>query len=285
MLNESELDIGSVKVIHTILHPTFQLAVRDNIIRNNPTDGVLAELCKKTGKKKGARHAMTLEQQRAFMSYTADHPIYCRWMPLFTVLLGTGCRIGEVLGLRWEDVDMEKRMISINHTVSYVAKDVDKKAEFIVSRPKTEAGIRTIPMMDAVLDAFQEEYEFQKENGIKSPIIGGMTGFVFCNRRGNIHNPRRVNVIINEIRKHYNDEEGINAQKENRQPVLLPYFTCHHLRHTFCTRLCECETNMKVIQDVMGHSDITTTMNIYAEVTDSKKKEAIENLSMKLDVF
>lgn len=90
---------------------------------------------------------------------------------------------------------------------------------------------------------------------------------------------------IKRILENYNAEEVINAKKERRQPVIIPNFSCHHLRHTFCTRFCEKETNVKVIQAVMGHANIETTMDIYAEVTDAKKKEAIENLSHNLDIF
>ena len=73
-------------------------------------------------------------------------------------------------------------------------------------------------------------------------------------------------------------EEQVIARKEKREPIMLPYFSCHTFRHTFCTRFCENETNIKVIQAVMGHSDIKTTMDIYAEVTEAKKKESMENL-------
>ena len=71
---------------------------------------------------------------------------------------------------------------------------------------------------------------------------------------------------------------------KNLDLVVLPEFSCHHLRHTFCTRLCEHETNLKVIQDIMGHRNIETTMDIYAEATDQKKQESFNNLS-KLDIF
>ena len=64
--------------------------------------------------------------------------------------------------------------------------------------------------------------------------------------------------------------------------MLLPDFTAHNLRHTFCTRLCENETNLKVIQSIMGHADISTTMNIYAEATDDKKQEIVANLQGKI---
>lgn len=284
LLNECKLQANTVDTIHTILHPTFQLAVRDDIIRNNPASGVMAEIKKKAGKNKGIRHALTLEQQRAFMNYTSNSPIYCHWLPLFTVLLGTGCRIGEIIGLRWEDLDYDNRLININHAVTYYARE-GRKSYFAVSLPKTQAGIRTVPMMDAVYKAFQEEYEVQKENGFNSTVIDGMTGYIFCNRFGNIHNPQTVNRTIKRILENHNREEVIKAKKERRQPIIIPSFSCHHLRHTFCTRFCEHETNIKVIQAVMGHANIETTMDIYAEVTDLKKSEAIENLSHKLDIF
>lgn len=287
LLNEKGLQANTVDTIHTILHPTFQLAVRDDIIRKNPSDGVMAEIKKKAGKNKGIRHALTIQQQRAFLNYIANEPVFSHWLPLFTVLLGTGCRIGEVIGLRWQDVDYENRIININHSVVYyaVAGAPTKKSVFQVSLPKTDAGIRDVPMMDEVYEALQQEYEYQRENGFNSTTIDGMTGFIFCNRFGNVHNPQTVNRTIKRILENYNAEEVLNAKKERRQPIILPHFSCHHLRHTFCTRLCENESNLKVIQAVMGHANIETTMDIYAEATAEKKKEAIENLSKNIKLF
>ena len=92
-----------------------------------------------------------------------------------------------------------------------------------------------------------------------------------------------MNATIRRIRNSYNAEEVLNAKKENREPVILPEFSCHHLRHTFATRLCETETNLKVIQSVMGHASIETTMNIYADATDKKKQESFDELASKLD--
>jgi len=287
LLNDKGLQANTVDTIHTILHPTFQLAVRDDIIRKNPSDGVMAEIKRKAGKNKGIRHALTIQQQRAFLNYIANEPVFEHWLPLFTVLLGTGCRIGEVIGLRWQDVDYENRIININHSVVYyaVAGAPTKKSVFQVSLPKTEAGIRDVPMMDEVYEALQQEYEYQRENGFNSTTIDGMTGFIFCNRFGNVHNPQTVNRTIKRILENYNAKEVLNAKKEKRQPVILPKFSCHHLRHTFCTRLCENESNLKVIQAVMGHANIETTMDIYAEATAEKKKEAIENLSKNIKLF
>ena len=283
LLNDLDVSISTVETIHGLLHPTFNLAVRDDIIRKNPTDGVMAEISKKTDKTSGIRHALTREQQRAFMDYMAKHPVYYHWWPIFTVLLGTGCRIGECLGLRWEDLDFEKRLISVNHSIVYRYSTQQKNTTVNVSLPKTEAGIREIPMLPVVKDAFDMEKEDQAVSGGNTQVIDGMSGFIFCNRFHKVHNPQTVNDTIRRICKNYNAEEALNAKKEKREAILLPDFSCHHLRHTFATRLCETETNLKVIQDIMGHKDIQTTMNIYAEATRVLKRKSFENLALKLD--
>lgn len=285
LLNQMEISLGTLDSIHCLLHPTFQLAVRDEIIRKNPTDGVMKEISRESGKNRGVRHALTVQQQRVFMEYIANHPIYFHWWPMFTILLGTGCRIGEALGLRWQDLDFENRVISINHSLVYYQTRDSKKCMLRVSLPKTEAGIRTIPMLDIVKDAFEMLYEEQEENGFNETEIDGMKGFVFCNRFGGVPNPQTVNHTIKRILNQYNADEVVRAKKERREPIILPDFSCHHLRHTFCTRLCEHETNLKVIQVIMGHKNIETTMDIYAEATEEKKQESFENLAANLDIF
>lgn len=285
LLNNQGISLGTLDSVHCLLHPTFQLAVRDEIIRKNPTDGVMKEISKESGKNRGVRHALTIEQQRCFMEYIANHPVYYHWWPMFTVLLGTGCRIGEALGLRWQDVDFDNRTISVNHSLVYYPANGSNKCVLRVSLPKTDAGIRSIPMLDIVKDAFEMLYEEQKEYGFNETEIDGMTGFIFCNRFGSVPNPQTVNRTIKRVANSYNAEEIVKAKKERRDPVILPDFSCHHLRHTFCTRLCENETNLKVIQSIMGHKNIETTLDVYAEATEKKKQESFENLAVKLDIF
>ena len=284
MLNEEELALSTLDVINTLLHPTFQLAVRDEIIRKNTSDGVMKEICRESDKPRGMRRALTLEQQRAFMGYIANHPVYYHWWSLFTVLLGTGCRIGEALGLRWDDLDFENRVININHSMVYYPVGESRTSVQKISKPKTEAGIRTVPMLDMVYDAFMFKREEQEENGFNQTVIDGMSGFIFINRNGGVPNPQTINRTIKRIAHSYNSEEVVQAKKERREPIILPDFSCHHLRHTFCTRLCEHETNLKVIQAIMGHRNIETTMDVYAEATERKKQQTFENLS-KLDIF
>ena len=281
------IKVNTLESIHTVIHPTLQLAVRDNIIRINPSNEVMAEIKKKNVKKHPSlRHALTLEEQVAFIKYVTTNPVHHRWGPLFTVMLGTGCRVGEIIGLRWKDLDMKNRMISINHSVTYYPRsEKSYKCEFEVSLPKTEAGIRTVPMLDEVYEAFLEERKYQEKEGFCEVELDGMTGFIFRNRFGELHNPAAINRAIKRIVENYNAEEIVNAEKQKRKAIIVPKFSCHILRHTFCTRFCENETNIKVIQSVMGHADIQTTYDIYAEVTDLKKKESFENLAKNLKIF
>ena len=140
------------------------------ITRKNPSDGVIAEVKKRQGRKQKVQRALTMEQQTELLNYVTDHPLYDIWRPLFTVLLGTGCRIGEICGLRWQDVDMEKRIIDINHSMTYFrrGKQAPYTFEFKFEPPKTKAGIRKIPMLDDVYEVLKEVYDYQKENGFTS---------------------------------------------------------------------------------------------------------------------
>jgi integrase len=286
LLNEKGLNINTLESINTVLRPSFQLAVRDDIIRKNPIDGAYTEIRKRNGGSRKTRRALTLDQQRAFMNYVAENPFFYHWYPFFTFLLGTGCRIGEAIGMRWEDVDMDKRIISVNHSLTYYARHEDSyKCEFRVSLPKTDAGIRSIPMMQPVYDVLKDEYERQTEEGFCKEYVDGMTGFIFTNRFGMPHNPQAVNRAIKRIVDAHNAEEEVKAKKEKREPIIIPRFSCHIFRHTFASRFCENETNVKIIQEVMGHADISTTMNIYAEVSNDVTKASLENLAKNLDVF
>lgn len=286
-LIDKGIKVKSVESLHCVLHPAFDMAVRDDIIRKNPSDGVLSEVRKRQGRKMKVQCALTLEQQRELLDYVTGHPLYDYWRPLFTVLLGTGCRIGEICGLRWQDVDMENHVIDINHSMTYFRRG--KKApytlEFKAGPPKTKAGIRKIPMLDAVYEVLKELYDERKKNGISPLVVDGMTDFIFINKVGSLYKHSAIDHSIRRIVNNHNAEEEVRAKKEHREPIMLPFFSCHTFRHTFCTRFCENETNVKVIQTVMGHADINTTMDIYAEVTEMKKKEAMENLSKNLRIF
>ncbi len=283
LLVDRGLSITSVKRVHELLQPAFDLGVRDELIRHNPCKGTIKALIRDTGARPNKRFALTNEQQTAFINYMVGSPVFTRWTSLLVFLFGTGCRIGEVVGIRWEDIDFEKKRISINHTLSYrPCVDNDKKCIFMVDPPKSDAGNRMIPMTTDVYETMKHEYEVQQENGFNDLQVDGMSGFVFSNRFGNLYTLNAVNKAIQSIRTAYNEEEMFSAIKEKREPVLIPHFSCHVIRHTFATRLCEVESNLKVIQTIMGHSDIRTTMEIYAEATEAGMEEAMDRLSEKM---
>ena len=272
---------NSMEVIHTLLHPVFAMAVRDGMIRANPTDGVMTEIKKSHDWEKPKRHALTEPQQNAFIDYITDHNVYGHWRPIFTVFLGTGCRVGELTGLRWEDCDFENGIITIDHNLIYRQQD-SGRCEFHVTTPKTKSGVRIIPMLEPVREALLLLKKEQEKKDFVQPVVDGYTNFVFLNRYNNVFGAHEFNRAIARILRDYNKDENALAERDCRSPVLLPHFTVHSLRHTFCTRFCENETNLKVIQEIMGHADITTTMDIYNEATREKKMESFANLEGKI---
>ena len=284
LLREHSFRSSTMETIHSLLHPVFTLAIRNNLIRSNPSDGVLADIKKGNKWERHKKHALTEAQQTAFMQFVANSVRYRQWGPLFTVMLGTGCRVGEVIGLRWEDCDFAEETISINHSLLYRKKEPGGACEFLVSTPKTEAGIRVIPMAAEVKRALECERELQAEVGASDIVIDGYSNFIFTSQTGGILSPHTVNRAIERIRTAYNNQETDLANQEQREPQLLPHFSAHTLRHTFCTRFCEHETNLKVIQEIMGHASITTTMDVYNEATLEQKIASFKRLEGKFKI-
>ena len=132
-------------------------------------------------------------------------------------------------------------------------------------------------MLDFVKEAFKMEKEYQQALGVKCEmVIDGYSDFIFVNRDGGVFYHGTLNKTIRRIIRDCNDEV---LQKGEENPVLLPHFSCHSLRHTFTTRMCEAGVNIKVIQDTLGHADISTTLNIYADVTKELKKAEFAGLN------
>jgi len=283
LIVEKGLKATTVDHVHTILRPAFQMAVRDGLIRLNPTDDVMAEIKRSKFWEKPDRKSLTVKEQQVFMDIFRNNPEFHGWLPLITILLGTGVRIGELLAMSWTDtIEMENRIVHVTRTFS------DRPDEFNVCKKriqstKTEAGTRDIPMVQEVFDAFLMEYEFQKILGFCDEEIDGFKDFIFVSSNQKVLLPGAVNRAIHSAVNWYNAKETKEAAAEGRVPFLLPEdITCHILRHTFCTRLCENESNVKAIQVLMGHKDISTTMDIYADVTREKKQEIMANLEGKI---
>lgn len=282
MADDKILKISTIDTVHNVLHQVFSIAVDDGYIRMNPTDNTLKELKQSHNFQREKRRALTVAEQTLFINYVRLNSTYNHWYPVFAVMLGTGMRVGEVVGLRWCDIDLDKGLIFVNHTLIYYNKG-DSKCSFSINTPKTVAGKRMIPMMDFVKEAFLIEKRYQEQSGVKCSVtIEGYTDFIFVNRFGATQHQGTLNKAIRRIIRDCNDEVLTKAN-EDEEVVLLPPFSCHSLRHTFATRLCETGVNVKVIQDVLGHVDISTTMNIYAEATKELKQKEFNELENYFD--
>jgi len=256
---------------HSIVYQIFENAVMDDLIRVNPAAKAFQNLRKTADLTSSPRDPLTVEQQERFIDYVYHSKKYEKMANLFTVLLGTGMRIGEALGLRWCDCDFGEGVIHVTHALLYKQGE-DGRYRYRITAPKTEAGYRDIPMFTEVEMALRREHD-KKRPKRREFVVDGYKGFVFLNSNGQVYTQAFIYDTIQRITASYNAEENARALEEDRKPNLLPKMSAHILRHTYCTRMCEQNTNMKVLQDVMGHRSIRTTMEVYTKAMHDKKME------------
>lgn len=283
-LLDKGLSSGYLHIMNAFLHPAFEMAVDDDLIRKNPCNGIMSKLEKTESVKK---KAMTIDEQRCFLNFMAESERYKTYFPLFTILLGTGLRIGECLGLTWKEVDFKNGLIYVTHTLHYADYGDGQGHQFRITEPKTESGKRTIPMIEDVRKAF---LTIRKTNmmlgGSGDLTVDGYRDFIFLTvKNRGLYTQGTIVEMLKRAVNSYNKQETEQAAKEKREPFLLPHLTPHIMRHTFCTRFCENETNVRVIQEVMGHKDIKVTMNVYSHVTVDKAKECMESMEKKMKVL
>ncbi len=274
---EHSSSIGTIKLLDGVLGGVLRLAVKDGYIRTDPSEGIVKELSVNlpTEKKKKKKHALSKFDQERFMSYLLSDLRFSDYIPIFIFLLGTGVRIGELAALQWSDCDFENMIIHINKTLSY--KNLHGKGyEYLMTSAKSSYGEREIPMFHEVKNILQMLWE----NGHpKSQIeVGGYNNFVFMSSKGLPIKAVNVDRTIDTIVERFNETECKRAMITGEQFVPMQKFSVHILRHTFCTRLCEVENNLKVIQEIMGHSSIAVTTEIYAEATTEQKQKTFNKI-------
>ena len=178
-------------------------------------------------------------------------------------------RVGEVLGLRWEDIDFENNEININHTLLYYDKGKGDGSDYKINPPKTKNSKRTVPMLPIVREALQKEKEFQDLFGIKcESVIDGYTDFVFLNSKGHVWHHKKLNYKLTKIC------EAINAEMQGIGDE-FPHLHNHMLRHTFATRMREAGADMKAVSDMMGHEGILITLKTYTDASREFKNREI----------
>lgn len=275
------LKISTIDNVHTVLHQVLQLAVDDNYVRQNVSDNMLKELKQSHHFEKDHKRGLTIPEQELFLSFLADEKCqFHHWYPIFTVMIGTGMRVGEICGLRWKDIDLKNGLIDVNHTLVYYNHRDENGCYFSINTPKTKAGRRQIPMTAEVKEAFLMEKKYQNLLGISCSVaVDGYADFIFVNRFGNVQHQCTLNRALRRIIRDCNDRQLLRELKE---PILLPSFSCHSLRHTFTTRLVEAGVNIKVIQELCGHSSSDVTLDIYTTVTKELMKREFGNFEEKL---
>ena len=276
LAEEKHVQINTIDSIHTVLHQVLEIAVEDDYLRYNPSDNALKELKKAVNFEVEKRRALTVSEQEIFEAFLRKKGQYHRWYPVFTVMLWTGMRVGEITGLRWCDIDLEEGSINVNHTLVYFDKRAEERCTFAINTTKTKAGERSIPMLPKVKEAFLMEKEYQRECGVKSEsVVDGYRDFIFVNRFGNVQHQGTLNKALRRIIRDCNFEI-LDKNKQN-DVIILPKFSNHSLRHTFTTRMCEAGVNIKAMQEILGHADAETTIDIYAEATKELKKSELIN--------
>ena len=277
---------ATIENIQTILHPVFQRAIDDGYIYRNPTQNIIPELKNSDLWDKNKREALTPQQQEAFFDYIRNNPVYAHWTPLFTFMFGTGCRVGEVIGATWDDVNTKEGIFTISHNLVYHrVYDKDYKMAWFMNTPKTKGSQREIPLMSDVrsmLIRLKKEYFANPLPPIE--IEGKEYNIIFRNRFGSNYIPSEINRAIKRIVRDYNRQEEEKAAKEGREPLLLPPFSCHVIRHTTGTRIWENTGDLNLTKDFLGHSDISTTANIYVDVQREKRKEAIKEIEKNIKI-
>ncbi len=273
------LDIGfnisTVSNFKILLNNMLRHAMQNDYITKNPCVGVELPQIKTVESR-----VLTLDEQRQFFDF-ADK---CAHINVFKFALLTGMRIGEAIGLTWADIDFENRVIDINKTLHYGDARSDRGYTFFYTSTKTEASKRKLPMGDELcsLLMLQKEHKARakfRNKGLWKPREG-FEDLVFVGTKGQPLKIGTLNEAIRGIVQKINVYENELATEENREPKKFKHFTCHTFRHTFTTRCYEQGVPDKVIQKLLGHANIETTLNIYTHASDESKEQAMANIKI-----
>lgn len=202
-------------------------------------------------KEKDERRILTKEETQWFLEEAKRSSYYY----LFVIALETGMRIGELCGLKWEDVDFDNSVIYVNHTLAYFIKD--GKYVYEMHNTKTKAGKRKIPMTRTAAKILRYQKWNRQRMIAEKPCSEEYRDLVFSTR-GNA--PANRHVVLQSMKGVF---KHIQKKHENFEP-----FTPHTFRHTFATRALENGMQIKTLSRILGHSRIEITLNLYCHVTD-----------------
>lgn len=263
------LSAETISRVQNIMYQTLQSGVDNGVIPRNPAEKALKGQRRSHSKHKSNREGLYLDQANALLDHIANSERYKNWYPMIYTFINTGLRISELAGLRWCDIDLKDGYIDVNHALVEYASD--HKSCMHIHLPKTPAGIRKIPLSPKGISSLRMEKDNQRKRGIKCKvIIDGYTDFVFINKCGRPVRQSDVNRFLVRIVDDYN--KHCCFDKYGR-PIVLPKITTHWFRHTFANILCQKKVSIKTSQRLLGHDDISTTMDIYTHVSDTNVRD------------
>jgi integrase len=241
------LSSGTIQYVHRVLKNIFSRAVEWRIIKSNPVADVKAP--KVIHKETEVYDELEVQ---ALFEALQNEPYH--WRMMITIALTTGLRRGELVGLEWKHVDLEKGIIHVRHSITDSVNGIP-----IIKEPKTKKSKRSIHLSDAVLAELKEYYAFSKQEWDKLEETRDIEHFfLFFNQYGKAFYPETPYLWFR------------NFLKKNK----LRYIKFHDLRHTSATLLINQGVHAKIISERLGHANIGTTMNIYGHVLAKADKEA-----------
>lgn len=251
----------TVRSIGIVIGAALNMAVKLKMLSENPN-----RYTSIPKKKKYEASVLSAEEVARIVKEAKDEELY----PIVVTTVYTGMRKGEVMALKWENVDFQKRRIYIKNSLCKIDGDqLDEKghrhARYEILEPKTKESIRMVPMLDEVYDALRLQKERQETDKQKYREIYLDQGLVFSDPCGDYLPQRQFMDKYHAFLKKYR----------------ITDIRFHDLRHTFATLLIESDVSMKVVQELLGHSTITTSMDIYTHVSDEKKEQALDQLRQK----
>lgn len=245
----------SVQIIHAALHSALKQALKEGLVVRNVT-----EATKLPRREKREPRVLSIEEQNQFMDILDDD----RLGVAFLLDLGTGLRVGELLGLRWQDVNLDDKVIRVKQAISRVRnEDGPTKTMLQFQSLKTEKSQRSIPMPDYIAAKLKQHKAKQNQERLRAGSGYQNLDLVFCSELGQPVDPR------NFTRKFYQLIAKAGLKRTN----------LHALRHTYATRLLEMNEHPKVVQELLGHSQISLTLDTYSHVLPELKQAAAQKLN------
>lgn len=245
---------ASIRRLHAVLTGALKQARREGLIPRNPAEDVVLPKARKK-----ERRVLTPEETERFLAAAQKRRLY----PSFLVAVGTGMRVGELLALRWEDVDLDAGVVRVRREVIRLRDQPGPtKTKLAFMTPKSQAGIREIPLTATVLAELRRWKARQAEEKLALGEAYRDQGLVFAGEDGRITDPRNFTKLFYKVVK----DAGI------------PHANLHALRHSFATRLAEAGENPRIIADLLGHAQVTTTLEIYSHALPEAKRAAVSKL-------